>query len=188
MALNYNSLGYRDILSELTVRTGGGTIPTLTNYRGGLYYPAFSAGATNETYCAFHLNHDYAMSGGDGVGGRGAIFLHIHWSQIVVDTGNVVWGFEYSIARGHQQAAFPAPTTVLVTQAGSATQYQHMIGETVEVSTTECEPDSLILCRIYRDGGAVGDTNAQLAFGMTADIHYQCDHYSTKNRAPNFYT
>lgn len=114
----------------------------------------------------------------------------MHWSNAAVtpNTGNVIWGFEYTYSRGYNQQAFPATTTITVTQACPATRYQHNIAETGEITIANLEVDGLILVRAYRDAAAGGDTCTDAVFGHTADIHYQSTGMATKNRAFPFYS
>lgn len=49
------------------------------------------------------------------------------------------------------------------------------------------EPNEIIMCRVFRDAAHANDTCTDNVFALTADLHYQCDRHSTKNRAPNFY-
>jgi hypothetical protein len=138
------------------------------------------------------MPHDYAMGTN--------LYIHVHWSHTgtLVTGGSTTWGFELMYARGHDQAAFPAPITVSVSQNASTTQYQHMIaeglastpgGSGVLLNTTDLEVDGLIQCRLFLDsnditvsGGLVPDP-----FIHMVDIHYQSTGAPTKNRAPSFW-
>jgi hypothetical protein len=155
------------------------------SFNGGLAYALngalqFSATVMQECFIVFHVPHDYVV-GTD-------IHFHAHWSNAAVspNTGTVIWAFDYSFAKGFNQAAFPAPTTVKVTQSCPATRYQHNIAETAAVTISGMEVDGLILVRCWRD--ATVDTCTDAVFLHTADIHYQSSNLATKNKAPNFYS
>jgi hypothetical protein len=176
------TFGWRDILGDITVRGTGANDPTFATYTGtALRQYQFSATTMNECFLVFHVPHDY-VPGTD-------IYFHIHWSNAaaIPNTGNVVWGFEYSWAQGFNQMAFTAPATVKVTQACPATRYQHNIAETTAVTLANLEVDSIILVRVFRDAADVGDTCTDAVFGHTVDVHYQSTNIGTKQKAPAFY-
>lgn len=172
-------LGWKDITSELVSR-GGSSAPALSIFRGGIYAYKFSAGGTDQLYSTFHIPHDYAPGT--------QIYIHIHWSDsAAAPTGVVRWGFEFTYAKGHGQAAFSAPQVVYVEQQCTL-QYQHMIAEVpLPVPVADLEVDGLVVVRIFRDGPHASDTSPNGSFAFTCDIHYQCDRVATPNRAPNFY-
>ena len=175
--------GWRDITSEIDARGSGANDPTFTVYTGTNFYAhQFSATTMQQVYVTYHVPHDY-VPGTD-------IYLHVHWSNAAATpiTGFVIWGFEYSYAKGHNQAAFPASTTVTVTQACPATRYQHNIAETTAITISELEVDGLIMVRVYRDAAAGGDTCTDAVFLHTSDIHYQSTNMATKGKSPDFYT
>jgi len=177
------TFGWRDITADINARGIGANDPSFAAYTGtNLYFYQFSATTMQQVFMCYHMPHDY-VPGTD-------IYLHVHWSNAAAspNTGNVIWGFEYSYAKGHQQAAFPASSTVTVTQACNATRYHHHIAETAAVTISGLEVDGLILVRMYRDAAAVGDTCTDAVFVHTADIHYQSTNMATKQKSPDFYT
>lgn len=180
-----NSWGWGDIIGEITAR-GGASAPLFVAITGlGNLYAYQFPGSTGskEVFINFHIPHDYA----DGTD----IYLHTHWINATAtpSTNNVVWQFEYSIAKGHGQQAFPTPTTVSVTQACNATRYWHHIAETAAITSANLEVDSLVMCRVFRDTGHASDTNTDTdVYLLTCDIHYQKNKFATKNRAPAFNT
>lgn len=174
--------GWRDITSDIHVYSTGVNDPVLALY-GATVLRQFSFSATieQEVFTAFHMPHDY-VPGTD-------IYFHAHWSNAAAtpNTGNVVWGFDYSFAKGFNQAAFPALTSVTVTQACPATRYQHNIAETAAVTIAGLEVDGLILVRGYRKAADAADTCTDAVFLHTMDIHYQSTNMATKGKAPSFY-
>lgn len=177
------TFGWRDITAEVDTRGTGANDPSFAVYTGtNLRALQFSATVMQECFVTFHVPHDY-VPGTD-------IHFHAHWSNAAAtpNTGNVIWAFEYAFAKGFNQAAFPAPTTVSAAQACPATRYQHMIAETAAVTISGLEVDGLILVRCYRDAAAGGDTCTDAVFLHTCDIHYQSTNMATKGKAPNFYT
>jgi len=104
------TFGWRDITSSIEVRGSGANDPSFAVYTGtALRAYSFSASSMKEVFFTFHMPHDY-VPGTD-------IYFHAHWSNAAAtpDTGNVVWGFEYTFAKGFGQQAFPATTTITVT-------------------------------------------------------------------------
>lgn len=177
------TFGWRDILGDITIRVAGADDPTFSVFRGNIRAFEFSATLMKEAFLVYHIPHDY-VPGTD-------IYFHTHWANAaaVPNTGNVIWGFEYSYAKGYNQEAFPAASTVTVTQACPATRYQHNIAETAAVTIAGLEIDGLVLVRVYRDGAAGGDTCTDSAFLFTADLHYQSTNVATKQKnGPAFYT
>jgi len=175
--------GYRDILGEIIVRGAGANDPSFTAYGATAQYAySFSAGTMQQFWTVFHVPHDY-VPGTD-------IYLPVHWSNAAAapNTGNVVWGFQYSYARGYNQQAFTADATSTVTQACPATRYQHNIAETTAITIANMEVDGLLLVRVYRDAAAGGDTCTDAVFAHTADVHYQSTNMTTKGRNYPFYT
>jgi len=176
------TFGWRDIISSIEVRGSGANDPTFAVYTGtSLRAYSFSASSMKEVFFTFHMPHDY-VPGTD-------IYFHAHWSNAaaVPNTGNVVWGFEYTFAKGFGQQAFPATTTVTVTAACPATRYMHNISETTAVTIAGLEVDGMLLIRGYRDATNAADTCTDAVFLHTMDIHYQSSNMATKNKAPNFY-
>jgi len=176
--------GWRDITSDISVRGIGANNPSFTVFRNGIYAYEFpgSAASLKEAWLNFHIPHDYVL-GTD-------IYFHAHWGNATAtpSTNNVSWGFEYTFAKGHNQAAFPATNTVYAYEACSSTRYQHMVTETAAVTMSGLEADSIILCRVFRDANYVNDTNTDTVHLFFVDLHYQSNNLATKNKSPNFYT
>ena len=190
------TFGWRDMLGAISILSPGANDPTLSVYRGNLRAFYFSNAVMNEVYMDFHIPHDH-VPGTD-------LYLHFHWSQIVVDTGGtagvpgvVKWQAEISYAKGHNQAAFSTPVTTSATQTASGTQYQHMLAEVQisaaspsasQIGTDALEPDGVLLVRIFRDPADGGDTLNQVPFLHYADVHLQSTSMPTKQKSPGFYT
>lgn len=176
------TFGWRDITAPVDVRGFGGNDPDFVVYGAtSIRQYSFSASADKEVFLVFHIPHDWVFGT--------AIHFHAHWSNAaaVPNTGNVVWGFDYSFAKGFDQDSFPAVTSVTVTQASSSIRYRHMIAETEAVTIPGLEVDGLILVRGYRKASDPADTCTDAVFLHTMDIHYQSSNVATKNKAPNFY-
>jgi hypothetical protein len=193
------SFCWQDLLGPIDTRLLGANEPVWAAYRGAIYAYTFDT-ATAECFITFHIPHDY-VPGSD-------MYIHMHWSQIVVDTGgaagvpgNIKWNFDITYADGHGTAGgaadpFIAPITVSVIQQGSTTQYGHMIAEVQFtndggtgglIDSNTIRVDGLMLVRAYRVKGDAADTLNQVPFGHTCDIHYLSTGIGTKNKSPDFY-
>jgi hypothetical protein len=179
------SAGYwDDYTADLsTARPGLTNPPDTVLFRGNIPEFAFDPGINEDVSIAFHIKHDIKLGT--------KVYFHLHWSPgNSTNTGVVRWGFEYSLAKGHEQEVFPTTTTVYVEQAATGTPYQHQIAEVSDgdaIDSASVEPDTLVLVRIFRDASHVNDTFTGDAFGLECDLHYQRDRVGTKNKAPDFY-
>jgi hypothetical protein len=176
-------LGWRDNIVEIKVDSSSPNAPTLGAIRGGILAWQFFANELTEAHSGWHIDHDYALGT--------KLYLHVHWVCPTANIGTVRWGFEYTVAKGHQQQAFPATTTVYVEQATNGTPYMHYVGEVSEANAVDgaalgIEPDTVILVRLFRDGAHVNDTLDDTVFGIFLDLHYQADRATTPNKSPSF--
>jgi hypothetical protein len=187
--------GWKDIVGHIqSDTTASANKPDFNVYLNGISQYQFT-GDSDEVFVNFHIPHDYVPGT--------HLYLHVHWSQNVVDTGgpaaapgDVKWQFEVTYAKGHQQMSFVTPITTFVVQTASGVLRQHMVAE-VQISdvtpsasmlaSADIEVDGIILARIFRLSGDVADTLNQAPFLHFADIHYQSTGLPTKNKAPNFY-
>ncbi len=179
------ALGWRDNIVELKVDSSSPNAPTLEAFRGSILAWKFPPNELTEAHSAWHIDHDYALGT--------KLYVHVHWSPKTTNTGTVRWGFEYTVAKGHQQQAFPTTTTVYVEQAATGTAYLHYVGEVSESDAIDgavlgIEPDTVILVRLFRDGAHVNDTFESDVFVSFIDLHYQANRATTPFKAPNFLT
>lgn len=178
--------GWKDLFGGMDPRSGV-TGPTWTLFRNGIYLYAFSASQMREVFASFHIDHDYALGT--------VLYPHMHYTVNTTSSGVVRWGFEYTAAKGHQQSSgsiFGATTTVYVNQTinGATDQYKHFVAEVVladAIPSTNIEPDSIILMRVFRDAANAADTYPDVVFGLQTDLHYQTARFSTPNKSPDFY-
>jgi hypothetical protein len=175
------SLGthWKDLtVAGINGRVGAANAPTLTAFTpggsGGLLQYAFIVG--DYILASFHVNHDIKPNG--------QAFFHVHWTTDGTSTASVKWEVEYSLALGHNQAAFSTPAIITVEEAASGTAYQHMVTETA-TPITLAEPDIMLIARLRRITNG-GTNNADTVFGLAIDLHYESDRDATPNRAPPF--
>jgi hypothetical protein len=178
--------GWRDLFGGMDPRSGVSG-PTWTLFRNGLYLYAFSATQVREVFASFHIDHDYALGT--------VLYPHMHYTVNTTSSGVVRWGFEYSVAKGHQQATgsvYGATTTVYVNQTvnGATDQYKHFVAEVSladAIPSTNIEPDTVILVRVFRDAANAADTYPDVVFGIQTDMHYQTARFSTPQKSPDFF-
>lgn len=176
--------GWRDNIVEIKVDSSSPNAPTLANVRGGILAWQFFPNELTEAYSGWHIDHDYAAGT--------KLYMHVHWVCPTSSIGTVRWGFEYTVAKGHQQQAFPETTTVYVEQTTTGVPYMHYVAEVSEANAIDglaldIEPDTVILVRVFRDGAHPNDTLENVVFGVFLDLHYQADRSTTPNKTPNFY-
>ncbi len=144
--------------------------------------PEFADAATKERLCEFIIPRGYA----DGE----TVQFFLHWTVNVINTGVVRWGLEYTLAQGHNQgvnSAFPATTTINEeVNISTNSQYRHFTTEfSTDIPATILEPDTAILCRVYREGAHANDTFAASAFGIKAGINFKREYLAAKNKTPD---
>ena len=118
------------------------------------------------------------------------LYPHIHWTVDSDLVGTVRWGFEYTVAKGHQQMAFGETVTVYVEQTTDGTPFKHYVAEVADVDAIPAlniEPDTIILCRVFRDAAHPNDTFDDQVFGICLDMHYQVAQAATPRKRPNFF-
>lgn len=185
------TFGFADIIGDQFANNTGATKPALVTYNGAVKSWQFAA--DDEAFMSYHIPHDY-KKGTD-------IFLHIHWSHIgtLVTGGIVTFKITSIYAKGHNQAAFPAPVSSTFVASASTTQYQHVLSEVqysssspvgLQLDTDDLEPDGVIEMTFELDvngitvsGGGVPDP-----FIHFVDVHYQTTGIiGTKDKVPDFY-
>lgn len=180
----------------------------------GLLYPDATAGPVRGTFItgvsafsysnsktmdfSFHMPHDW-VPGSD-------LYIHVHWAHNAdtTATGDVVFNFNLSYAKGHNQANFPtaiAPSiTYALTNLTTTPRYRHRIDEiqisaasptATQLDTDDLEPDGMILGTITVDlSGATLTTTSPVnsIYIFTIDLHYQSTNVGTYSKTPNFWT
>jgi hypothetical protein len=178
------SYGWKDLQSPFTVRTTNSqNNPSWAVLFNGMQGLVFSKSTMNQVWVDFHIDHDYAMGT--------LLYPHVHWCPTTTDSGVVRWGIEYTVAKGHQQQAFPSTTIVYVEQTVNPnTQWMHFVAEVSEadaIQPTNVEPDTVIKIRFFRDSTHPNDTYPAVVHAWQGDIHYQTARFSSVNKSPNFF-
>jgi hypothetical protein len=170
--------------------TAGANAPTIAAYRGG-NGRLLKFIANDRMDYVFHIPHDYAP-GTD-------IHAHVHWLHNgTAISGNASFRLDYSYAKGHNQANFPAEKQQTITYAttniATTPQYRHRIDEIVisdatgsgnYLDRTTFEVDGIITMGLALT--SLPTITGGDLFIFTADLHYQSTGIGTKQKAPNFY-
>lgn len=186
---------WRDLEGDVTPRASAPNAATLEIYQGNIREWAFAVNDVSDN--RFHLPHDY-LPGSD-------LFFHIHWSHIgTAISGNIGFTVYHSYAKGHNQAAFPAEKTLVMSLStpniATIPQYRHFITEAQlsaaapsasQIDSALLEVDGLLLCNVALTTaptitGSLGNINRP--FIHRIDIHYQSTEIGTKGKAPDFWT
>lgn len=174
-----SDFGWRDITGEIVTRGVGATDPTWTQIGSSVFY-AYAFAVNDVCWINYHVPHDIVPNG--------LIHFHSHWITNGTNANPVKWQFQYTYAKGFNQAAFSTtPTTITAEEAASGTAYQHMVTEsTGQQIAGLTEPDGIIQCKITRlTNGATENTDN--VYLLMADLHYQSTNQGTYDKSPNFY-
>jgi len=157
---------YNDLIMPAGNLRHGNTPPVFAVFLGGIYAPRFDAGVADEVHGSVEFQHNY-KEGTD-------IEVHVHWSPTTTNTGNIVFGFEYTVAN-MTTGTFGAPTTITNTPFASLGIINRHTYTTIGViSGTGRKIGDVIVFRFYRQKGGT-DTFTGNAFVHSIGIHYECD-------------
>jgi len=166
VTLNNDATVWDDLrVAGSAVRVGASSPPDFETFKGGISIYWFSPIALEEIHFMAQLPHSYKH----GTGLR----PHIHWVPRTVNTGNVDWFLEYTWANIGDE--FPPPLTVIASGSASGTIGYHQLSAFPEISGSSQHLSSMLVCRLYRDGGQGDDTFTGDAGFLEFDFHYQID-------------
>lgn len=124
----------------------------------------FSPSALDEIFFMVQMPHSW-FEGTD-------LNWHVHWAPGSTNTGNVVWFMDYRWANIDE--AFPAEATLTWdADAGSGTTMTHQMTGYQTMSGTGKTHSSMVICRLYRNGGAGSDTFTGTAWLLEIDFHFR---------------
>jgi len=170
---------WTDYLASMATGKGAASAPSMQTFN--TTWEALRFGTGDGVYMYFHINHDIK----EGTN----VYPHIHWAKGTgTDTNIVKWQIDYTIAKGHDQEAFPATTTVTVEGTPPVTPWWHMISEVSAADSFEApEVDSIVIIKVERISNGGSNNNDEI-FGLFVDLHAEIDRPGTPNKAPDFYT
>ena len=134
----------------------------------GVYLTCFEDQGVNsehEMYFAVQLPHSYKL-GSD-------IEPHVHWIPTDDNTGDVVWGLEYTWT----SIDGIYPVTSIITTIGSArgTTNQHTMTDFTPIDGTGKGISSMLTGRLFRNSSNVSDTYGNGACLLEMDFHFEID-------------
>lgn len=169
--------GWRDLTMPTVSAVVGNGTPNLFAFgpSGNIKQYRFAVG--DSVYFTAHVDHDWLVDS--------LAYFHVHWSPSGTNAQPVRWEVNYTIAKGHQQAAFPEEGQIILTQTPEGTAWTHQIVEDT-TGFSLVETDSLVLFEVKRiTNGGVDNTDN--IFMLTCDLHYQVGQYATPSRSPDFF-
>ncbi len=157
-----SAIAWADLMFSASALKGALDPPTSAIVVGGIYGWRFDAAKAADLQGSFEIQHDY-KEGTD-------IDFHVHWSPTTTNTGNIVWGIEYSIAV--LGATFPATTTITKLIAAPGVVNRHILTDVAKISGTGLKIGTVAIFRVYRQNGGT-DTFTGNAFLHSLGVHYQ---------------
>jgi hypothetical protein len=186
------SYTWRDLEGPIRPKATGAGSPALAVWRGNIRDYSFAANDIVD--CTYHIPHDWVF-GSD-------LYIHIHWGHNgTAISGSLVVDYRHSYAKGHDQAEFPADTTltqtILTPDIATVPRYRHRIDEiqlssispsASQIDTNDIEVDGLldISIKVTTIPTITGGT-VNKPFIKYVDIHYLSTNVGTLNKAPDFY-
>lgn len=188
----HSRTAWKDLIGDINPKSLGVGAPTLDTLTGNIRNWRYSVGDDGENI--YHVPHDYAP-GTD-------MFFHLHWTHNGTNiSGSLVVEISMTYAKGHQQAAFHAQKTLILsdgplTITNTPTLWHRITevkmstpgGSASKIDTNLIEVDGIIqmhydVTTIPTITGGSGEP-----FMLTFDIHYEADRLGTRRRAPDFYS
>lgn len=161
------------------VRVPGNTVvkqstgPDDINPLGNLEVLGFADNATESVSFSIQLPHSYKLGS--------TIYPHVHWMPISTNTGDVRWGLEYSWA--DYGTTFPSPTTIYVNDTAGGVANEHQFASFPSISAganAGQQVSSMLICRLFREGGNAADTHSGDAAFLEFDIHIEIDTFGSR--------
>lgn len=179
--------GWDDLVAPMDIQVGSPYAPTRSEWMDGMFFPEFTHTTDLAVIGTFHVNHRYKPGT--------MMYPHFHFSpNDDAESGVVVLGFRYKLARRHDstgQIKFTTPVELRlefnISANSSGTHFVAEVPEGFGIPSIHIEPDAMILMETFRRATDPSDTFNGSIWGLTHDIHYECDRASTPNRAPDFY-
>ncbi len=174
-----NRIGWGINPVPLISAKGGTAPPTWAVFQAGIDMWSFAVSVLNEMHLTWVIGHDYA-EGTD-------IIPSIRFSPLTDEvSADVRWGIEYSVMS--PDGDFAAPTTVYVDQTVVANaQFAHVEATFAAIAAASTiAPGTIFVARIFRDGVDAADTYAGAVAGISANLHYRKNKFSTYGRVAPF--
>lgn len=165
LKFNGDATVWNDIIITVSNLRPGQTPPVFAAFMGGIYGFRFDAGVTDEVHGAFEIPHDYKEGSN--------LIVHCHYSPTTINTGNIVFGFEYSYGTNGQVFT----NTLTVTNPPiAALGVVNLVSRTDIVTLTGMgfKVGDIIAFRFFRQNGGT-DTFTGNVFVHSIGVHYESD-------------
>lgn len=169
--------GWRDMLMDASGAAKGAGTPTLVAYGPSANISQYEMGIGDSLYFTGHVDHDWLVGS--------LAHFHVHWSTGGTNTQPVRWEINYTIAKGHNQANFPATQAIYLEEAAHGTAWRHMITED-QTGIDLQETDAIIMFEVKRVTNG-GTDNTDNVFIHMCDLHYRVGQVATPNKSPDFF-
>lgn len=141
-----------------------GFIKVLDNGTGspGVYAYGFDPLIQEELFFACQIPHTYKQDTD--------ITAHVHWVPTTTNSGDVVWGLEYTWSNVND--TFGNTAILTVTDAADLIIGKHQAVALNTITGTGKRESSMLLCRIFRDSTVAADTYPDDAALLEIDFHF----------------
>ena len=129
----------------------------------GVFAHLFDKALEEEVYISVQMPHSW-REGSD-------VRAHFHWAPTDTDTGNVIWGIEYSWA--NITGTFGNTTITTVTDAADGTANKHQMTSAIVIDGDGFTGSSMMVCRLFRAAANELDTYDADAALLEFDLHYE---------------
>lgn len=131
----------------------------------GVYAYQFDKATEEELHFAVQFPHTWKTGS--------TVYPHVHWCPVDTDTGNVIWGLEYTWAS--ITGTLGNTTIITVTDAADGTAFKHQLADFDGIAGTGKTASSMMLCRVFRQAADESDTYDNDAALLEIDFHYEID-------------
>lgn len=171
--ITYRNTYWDDMLIDFVRATKlGVTDPDWAAWAGtALYTYHFDDTRDEELSFTIQMSHRYKTGT--------TVNVHVHYSPDTTNTGNIVWGIDYTVVTIN--GTFPTTLTTITGNCtiATASQYKHLLCDigTIPAQGTVggSAPSWIIMGKVYRKGSAPQDTLAGDVTGLDVDLHYEVD-------------
>jgi hypothetical protein len=153
------------------VRVGATQVPAFSQVANdgaasvGIYAFIFPDNDLKQVFFALQLPHSYKLGS--------TLHPHVHWMPQTTNTGTVNWQLEYSIAS--IDGTIGNTTTVSLKDDGDGTVNKHQLAAGADITGTGLGLSSMLLGRLFRDGGVGDDDFVGDAALLEFDVHFEQD-------------
>lgn len=171
---------WNDERIPLSALSSPSSTPGFVTLSGGLSCYGFDKASEEQLDFELQLPHGISTNTAYGID------LHLHWTgttALTAGTSNVVWGLEWAMAKiGENYSA--TTITNRVTNRLNSVRY-HQISDLVRITNGFGE-STVIIGRLFRDGGNASDTYDGDAIGLSLDTHYPVIRLGSSNENTDY--